>query len=104
MRHYPSNPSNPGGESFCRRFSASSQNARLVPVDRPAQRKRKVFLEQQDTIAPYTSNDGLNLDSGDCIQECDAFAPTRRTLRQFITACHDLDAVVRDILLPNPDA
>jgi hypothetical protein len=63
----------------------------------------KVFPEQQDTIAPYTSNDG-NLDSGDCIQECDAFAPTRRTLRQFITACHDLDAVVRDILLPNPDA
>jgi len=23
-------------------------------------------------------------------------------LGQFITACHDLDAVVRDILLPNP--
>jgi hypothetical protein len=41
----------------------------------------------------------------DCHQECDAFAsPTRRTLRQFITACHDLDAVVRDTLLPNPDA
>ena len=37
-------------------------------------------------------------------QKCDAFAPARRTLRQFITACHDLDAVVRDILLPNPDA
>jgi len=35
---------------------------------------------------------------------CDAFAPTRRSLRQFITVCHDLDTVVRDILLPNPDA
>ena len=30
-------------------------------------------------------------------------APTRRTLRQFITACHDLDALVRDILIPNPE-
>ncbi|MGB8011857.1 MAG: transaldolase family protein [Terriglobales bacterium] len=38
------------------------------------------------------------------IDEFDAFAPTRRTLRQFITACHDLDALVRDIMLPNPDA
>jgi transaldolase len=33
----------------------------------------------------------------------DSFAPTRRTLRQFITACHDLDALVRDFMLPNPD-
>ena len=64
----------------------------------------KSFLAQQDPIAPYASNEGGNLDSGDCHQEYDAFAPTRRSLRQFITACHDLDAVVRDILLPNPDA
>src|SRR6202158_1498642 len=33
----------------------------------------------------------------------DSFAPTRRTLRQFITACHDLDGLVRDFMLPNPD-
>ena len=38
------------------------------------------------------------------IDEFDAFPSTRRTLRQFIAACHDLDAVVRDILIPNPDA
>ncbi|HEX8895111.1 MAG TPA: hypothetical protein VF783_17415 [Terriglobales bacterium] len=50
------------------------------------------------------ANDGGNLDSGDGHQERDAFAPTRRTLRQFITACHHRDAVVRDLLLPNPDA
>ena len=25
-------------------------------------------------------------------------------LRQFIGACHDLDGVVRDIMIPNPDA
>ena len=36
-------------------------------------------------------------------QEFDSFPPTRRTLRQFISACHDLDAQVREIMLPNPD-
>jgi|SRR5450432_1482503 len=33
----------------------------------------------------------------------DTFGPTVRTLRQFISACHDLDGIVRDVLLPNPD-
>jgi transaldolase len=44
-----------------------------------------------------------NTPDGLSIQEFDSFGPTRRTLRQFITACHDLDAVVRDVLIPNPD-
>lgn len=37
------------------------------------------------------------------IEDFDSFAPTRRTLRQFIAACHDLDALVRDFMIPNPD-
>jgi transaldolase len=37
-------------------------------------------------------------------QEFDTFAPTVRTLRQFIEACHGLAAYVRDLMLPNPDA
>jgi len=37
------------------------------------------------------------------VQEFDTFGPTRRTLRQFVAACHDLDSVVRDILIPDPD-
>ena len=41
--------------------------------------------------------DGLTVD------EFDAFGPTRRTLRQFIAACHDLEMLVRDVLIPNPD-
>jgi transaldolase len=41
--------------------------------------------------------DGLALD------EFDSFGPTRRTLRQFVTACHDLDAIVRDFMIPDPD-
>ena len=42
-------------------------------------------------------------EKGISIAEFDSFGPTRRTLRQFVTACHDLDGVVRDIMLPNPD-
>ena len=37
------------------------------------------------------------------IDEFDRFGPTVRTLRQFIAACDDLAALVRDVMLPNPD-
>jgi transaldolase len=57
----------------------------------------ELYSKFLDFRRAYTEN-GLALD------EFDAFGPTRRTLRQFITACHDLDAVVRDVQLPNPDA
>lgn len=42
-------------------------------------------------------------ENGLSIEEFDSFGPTRRTLRQFISACHDLDGVIRDFMLPNPD-
>lgn len=42
-------------------------------------------------------------EGGLAIDEFDTFGPTRRTLRQFIAACHELDGVVRDFMLPNPD-
>ena len=42
-------------------------------------------------------------EGGIAVSDFDAFGPTRRTLRQFVTACHDLDGVVRDFLIPNPD-
>src|SRR6202140_3015673 len=42
-------------------------------------------------------------ENGISIAEFDLFGPTRRTLRQFIAGCDDLDGVVRDIMLPNPD-
>ena len=41
-------------------------------------------------------------ENGVKIDEFDAFPPTIRTLRQFITACHDLDGQIRDVMLPNP--
>jgi transaldolase len=35
--------------------------------------------------------------------EFDWFGSTRRTLRQFIGACADLNGIIRDTMLPNPD-
>jgi transaldolase len=43
------------------------------------------------------SEDGIS------VQDFDAFGATRRTLRQFIAACHDLEVLMRDFMLPNPD-
>jgi len=43
------------------------------------------------------------MEDGLSIEEFDSFGPTLRTLRQFVAACHDLDALVREFLLPNPD-
>ena len=36
-------------------------------------------------------------------EEFDAYGPTARTLRSFIESYHDLVAVIRDFMLPNPD-
>ncbi len=44
-----------------------------------------------------------NTEGGITVEEFDSFGPTRRTLRQFVSACHDLDSLVRDFLIPNPD-
>ncbi len=41
---------------------------------------------------------------GMLIEEFDSYSPTRRTLRQFIAGCYDLNGIVRDFMLPNPDA
>lgn len=39
---------------------------------------------------------------GMAIAEFEGFGATRRTLRQFLGACADLESVVRDVLLPDP--
>ena len=40
---------------------------------------------------------------GMTVREFDSYGATVRTLRAFIAAAHDLMAVVRDFMLPNPD-
>jgi transaldolase len=42
-------------------------------------------------------------EEGIAVDEFDAYGATRRTLRQFIAAVADLDALVRDFVVPNPD-
>ena len=55
------------------------------------------LLAKFDDFRRAYSEQGLTLD------EFDTFPPTVRTLRQFIGACHDLDNLIRDFMLPNPD-
>jgi len=43
-------------------------------------------------------------EDGMTVDEFDSFGATRRTLRQFCKAVDDLGALVRDFLVPNPDA
>jgi transaldolase len=43
-------------------------------------------------------------EDGMTVAQFDDFAPTRRTLRQFCKATDDLVAMIRDQLVPNPDA
>ena len=41
---------------------------------------------------------------GMTVDEFDMFGATRRTLRGFISSYQDLVAVVRDVMIPNPDS
>jgi transaldolase len=77
-------------------------NASDVPVvsriDKPVDPKivDELLKKFPDFRRAYEEN-GLTPD------EFDTFGSTRRTLRQFIQACHDLDGQIREIMLPNPD-
>jgi transaldolase len=80
-----------------RRFVASDITV-ADRIDRPVDPRIVETLEKHfpDFRRAYTV-DGLSLD------EFDTFGATRRTLRQFIGACTDLSALVRDVMIPNPD-
>jgi transaldolase len=80
------------------RFNASDVEVR-PRIDVPVEERIVETLSRRflDFRRAYTE-DGLR------VEEFDDFAPTRRTLRQFISACHDLDGLVRDVMLPNPDS
>jgi transaldolase len=79
------------------RFNASDIEVR-ARIDEPVQAVVvEALLRQFPDFRRAYAEGGLTL------EEFDTFGPTVRTLRQFITACHDLDGLVRDVLLPNPD-
>jgi transaldolase len=79
------------------RFNASDIEVRSR-IDDPV--NPKIIEELNRKFADFHR---ASTEGGIAIEEFDSFGPTRRTLRQFITACQDLDALVRDILIPNPD-
>jgi transaldolase len=71
----------------------------VVPrIDTPVDKKivDTLLAKFPDFERAYTEN-GLSH------EEFDTFGSTRRTLRQFITACAEMNSIVRDVILPNPD-
>jgi transaldolase len=56
-----------------------------------------------DALAKFPDFRRSYAEDGLATEEFDSFGPTLRTLRQFVAACHDLDGLIRDFLLPNPD-
>jgi len=79
------------------RFNASD----VTPRPRINNPVRPEIVEE--LTRKFTDFRHASSEKGLSIEEFDSFPPTRRTLRQFIAACHELDGIVRDFLLPNPD-
>jgi transaldolase len=79
-----------------KRFNASGVTVE-PRIDKPVAPSILAALEKFPDFRRASTERGLSR------EEFDAFPPTRRTLRQFIAACHDLDGHIRDVMLPNPD-
>jgi len=79
------------------RFNSSDVEVR-ARIDKPV-----ADTVTEELIRKFSDFRRAYVEDGLTVDEFDSFGPTRRTLRQFITACHDLDGLVRDFLLPDPD-
>lgn len=81
-----------------RRFAASDIPVR-ARIDTPVEPAIVDDLRRRfpDFVRAYEP-DALSID------QFDAFPPARRTLRQFLGACDDLRALVREVMIPNPDS
>lgn len=79
-----------------KRFNASDVSVE-PRIDKPVAPETVAALEKFPDFRRASSEAGLTP------EEFDAFPPTRRTLRQFISACHELDAIVRDAMIPDPE-
>ena len=80
-----------------RRYNASGIEA-IPRMDNPVDAKivETLLKKFPDFERAYTEN-GLTH------EEFDTFGSTRRTLRGFIAAGAELNAMIRDVILPNPD-
>jgi transaldolase len=80
-----------------RRFNAS--DIEVTPrMDQPVEARivETLLKKFPDFERAYTEN-GLSH------EEFDSFGATRRTLRGFIASCAEMNGMIRDIILPNPD-
>lgn len=65
-------------------------------MDQPVAREHLDQLMKIEDFRRAYEVDGMS------VEEFDQFGPTRKTLRQFLQADADLDALVRDIIVPAP--
>ena len=79
-----------------KRFNASDVTVESR-IDKPIRPEILAELQRFDDFRRAYEEGGL------AREEFDRFPPTRRTLRQFIAACHDLEGQIRELMLPNPD-
>jgi transaldolase len=71
----------------------------VVPrIDKPVE--PRVVEDLTKRFADYRR---ASTEGGLSVAEFDTFGPTRRTLRQFLAASAELAALVRDVLVPDPD-
>ena len=83
--------------SWQRRYNAS--DIAVVPrIDNPVDMRiiDTLMSKFPDFQRAYTEN-GLSH------EEFETFGSSRRTLRQFISACAEMNGLIRDVILPNPD-
>jgi len=77
------------------RFNAS--DVEVEPrMDRPVNPDTVDALMRLEDFRRAYMADGMT------VTEFDSFPPTVRTLRQFTAACHDLEKLIRDFILPEP--
>ena len=79
------------------RFNASDIEV-VSRIDKPVD---PVIVEQ--LLKKFTEFQRAYNEGGLSQEEFDTFGSTRRTLRQFIQSCHDLESLIRDFMIPNPD-
>jgi transaldolase len=80
-----------------KRYNASDVEV-VSRIDNPV---REPIVE--DLLRLFPDFRRAYFEDGMTIPEFDSYGATRRTLRQFIAACADLSALVRDVMIPNPD-
>jgi len=81
-------------------WQARLNKSGIAPTPRMEQPVDERTLASLERLADFRRS---STDGGMSVQDFDTFGPTRRTLRQFLGAVTDLQALVRESLVSNPD-